>query len=252
MTNESQHGQPIHIMAQKLALASQEVRRSRRPSQKPSLLLVTNAVPAPSGDDARQRAWQLLEAATRTHRVWLVSLVNGPLNLQHWERLSSKVQRISLVPGKSSWQRDAMLREAVNEHTREQRFDTVLAAGAVCWPVSSTVNAQTRFCDLDVPASRWHSEQASMSGPGMRWWHQRRSRLAQAQEQLAAKGCDTLLVSQPDDAGRYPNAQRPTRVVPHDDIACLERLLRPAVAGGSAPREAQPAVAAQTTTARAA
>lgn len=226
-------------MAQKLAAAAQEVKISRQAHQQPALLLVTNAVPAPSGDDARKRAWQLLEAATRTHRVWLVSLVNGPLNLQHWEMLSSKVQGISLVPGKSSWQRDVLLREAVNEQTREQRFDTVLAAGAACWPVSSTVNAKARFCDLDIPASRWYSEQASMSGPGLRWWHQRRSKLAQAQERLAADGCDMLLVSQPEDAGRYPNPQRPTRVVPHDDIACLERLLRHTADADKTKRKAQ-------------
>ena len=61
--------------------------------------MLSHCVPAASVDDGpRQRAWQLLEAFSRSHEVLLACLADGSVSLSQWRALHQRTKQIVIEP----------------------------------------------------------------------------------------------------------------------------------------------------------
>jgi len=69
-------------------------------SDKPWVLLLSRAVPDPLGGADRLRAWQLLRLLSRTHRVALACMEDGPVSLPQWRDLGRFAQWVHIEPGR--------------------------------------------------------------------------------------------------------------------------------------------------------
>ena len=133
---------------------------------KPTLLLLSHCMPAADGDAERARAWQLLRLASRTHRVYLRCLADGPINLEQWRSVLPWTTRASIVTGRrwrhhdtsllqrftlrfmQKWIKDRILADGVDQWHQSDRYEHVLCTNSLLLPAAMQVSASHRMCDL--------------------------------------------------------------------------------------------------------
>ena len=74
------------------------------------LLRLNHCVPESTSDACRVRVWQMLRLASQSHRIYLVCLKDGPINLTHWLAARYVAEEIFIEPSASAgfWLRQVM------------------------------------------------------------------------------------------------------------------------------------------------
>lgn len=226
-------------------------------SNQPALLMLSHCVPDACGDARRARAWQMLRLAAHTHRVHLVALEDGPVNLVHWRALQNLCQRVViqargishrwlargialLDPAAAARVNLAILADPLATWLEDTRFDAIIMTHPALWPIARHIQAPRRIADLHWPASRMHPRHNGAEGRTDRSWNAWQARMHAAQEHAAAQGCDAVTIADPEHAASmsptvcraillpdavdldyFAQAPRPRRPDPADAPSCL-------------------------------
>lgn len=161
---------------------------------KPTLLMLSATFPDRRGIGPGRRAWQLLQAAARTHRVSLITYSHRRATLAQWDLLTALTEQVILVPRRLRQSTVAAFGSAMTQELARQRFDLALCTTPSLTPLFRDVDAQVRVCDFNVPASHWHHRRWQAAPHATRWWHAWRQELAAITERAAADQSDLLLV----------------------------------------------------------
>ena len=140
----------------------------------------------------------MLEAASERNRVELVAVVDQPVHMQQWRRLTELAARVTLISG---WPgtRPARVEQAVKRVLRWTTFDTVLCTSARLWSRTLRTSQSYRVLDMDVPESRQLRQRTADVDPISGWRLARRAHGQWLREVHAAGNCDLLILSRRDD-----------------------------------------------------
>jgi hypothetical protein len=147
---------------------TRNARSSTDAGGKPALLMLSHCVPQSEeagGEPERARAWALLRLVSQSHRVYLVSLYDGPVRLEHWRALREHAYRVTLEsPGivrrllgrtiglfdRRTGRSLRMKRDLTGPVTAwagEMAFDAVLSTHASLWRYAEAAKARVMLCD---------------------------------------------------------------------------------------------------------
>jgi hypothetical protein len=182
------------------------------PTDAQALLMLSHVLPQADGSDQRQRAWQLLTTAARTHRVYLACLVDGPAQLEHWRALQpytaaclmeAPAAGLGFDPQAHAQRCSRSLGSALQPWLAQTRFDAVIASSPLLWPAAALVSARLSLCDLNWPRSLQHRRISREGSALQRWWHWRQFGRHDRFERQIARECDVLIVNHHDASRRY-------------------------------------------------
>lgn len=124
-------------------------RSATAPLIRPALLMTCGCVPHPDGPTRQREAWRLLQAARRSHRVYLAAIADGPVNLLDWRRLGGVADAHALLPGTGRRGLRRALRQALAPWQARASFDLVLCDAKTLWPVAAGVEARLHLDTRD-------------------------------------------------------------------------------------------------------
>jgi hypothetical protein len=153
----------------------------------PRLLMVCHCLPTRNGDCRRKRAWQLLTAAARTHRVWLTLIADGPVHFHQWRALDDCTESLAVVGHLSLRPRHQAARQT-RKWLEDYPFHAAICSSPQLWLAIRKARLAIKVCDFSSPDS--------MLG---------RSRKAQRIERAVAEDCDIALSDQHGDQPRFTN-----------------------------------------------
>lgn len=182
---------------------------------RPSLLMLSDCFPNPSGDGRGARAWRLLCCAARTHEVYLSATADGPVNLRQWRDVAQRARRVHIAPGRRRWFSPPGLSSELKSMISKRPFDVLLATSPRAWPGRYTIDAGIKLCDvsrdtraLDLPPTRKQQRRLPTS------WSARLRDLVRARPDAIALICDYLLVADTHQAQALKAQHVKTVVIP--------------------------------------
>ncbi len=185
---------------------------SEQAHDKPSLLMLSHCVPQAHGRAARARAWQLLQTFAHSHRVFLLTLADGPIHLRHWRAIHQLA--CGFVLRRHPWSLTAPVRNTAELWEHQESFHAALVTHPSLWHAIQDVEAEYQLCDLALPRSCVHERLASLKRGLTRWWHARRAAHWRNLELHVSRHCDALLFCRQEDAHPFLGSGCQTFVLP--------------------------------------
>jgi hypothetical protein len=210
--------------------------RPQKTDSKPTMLMLSDCLPAPGGGQRSERSWRLLRGACLTHQVYLAFQAEQPINLVQWRLIASMAERVHIQRGRLRRKANLPIGGETGEWMRTVRFDALLVTSPRLWPGGDTGFADYSFCDftndLDYSAPTDTSPVGWLSR--LRWPLSRRAESAATTSQTATR-FDYALVASERQALRLNPQDSHTVVIPDTSVddtwARLTRSIhRPALA----------------------
>ncbi len=163
------------------------------------LLLVSDVLPTPHASKKQARAWQLLESASKTHRVTLACVCHGMFSLQQWRALQALSHRVSVEPATRGAIERALEQVIDIRDNRDQVFDTVLTTSASLGRLAKRIKCRMRVVDLFAMPIHHTPRRTAMPGSWRHalasMWQDRNHTQDQQRERRVAQAADAVLVN---------------------------------------------------------
>ena len=172
----------------------------------PQLLMASHCFPDVVGSADRMRAWQLLRLVSRTCRVSLACVVDGPVSLAMWRLVRAQVDRLLLAPvevnrsgfgwlrrtntmaGRDEIVSDGRVLRSLGSWTDESRFDMALGTHPRLLELLARLGIGHRICDMPTP---WIGKERVSASHNRRWLKNRSSGIDRQDFRLTI-GCDLV------------------------------------------------------------
>lgn len=124
--------------------------RTAEPTAAPDMLMIAHCLPQPTGATPRQRAWNLVHAAARSHQLWLVALADGPVHLHQWDAVAALCHKFVLLPQARAARQMRKLQQTLSDWNQQTTFNAAVATTA---PFHRLIPHQVRWriCDSAQP-----------------------------------------------------------------------------------------------------
>lgn len=129
--------------------------------------MVSHCVPNAIGDVDRARAWQLLRLVSQSHNVYLVCLLDNPVNLAQWRTVNDQSHQFVIdtakLPHHRQWWKTLIggqkpglrlphgrLARLIDHGWTGQSFDAILCTHPILLEQIESISTPKRICDLNL------------------------------------------------------------------------------------------------------